>query len=288
MEVDGEEDKVIRSQDGEIVGVDVQPVNPHFILNDLHISVKTIDISDGQFYEWLKNEITSEPIMIPFQHFVVQPGQTTAVGSADQVTRMTVNSSSVDLLLGTFIPDDYESGSVLPGATTIVNVPNKRPATYPASYARQGTYGNSGTSRYFQRGGVDASQDFESSFSVNNVQLDYPSDLPTVWNKVKNEFNLGKSQNTNLNPAVQTLTHFAQGFFMVPCRLNFNSGESENSRYLSGLDSRNSTVNILWKTKGRLEKKADGQTGQQVIPHIYAATTTILRVSPGRVLDLIQ
>jgi hypothetical protein len=294
MEIDGEEVDAVTGTPAAI-GTDQAPSNPTYWLDDLHLSVKTIDISDGQFYDWLKSEITSEPLTLPFQHFVMQPGQTTAAGSADQTTRMTVNSSSVDYLLGTFIGADYEDGTVLPGAGEIFTTPKGRNAagsaglSYPPTYKRQGTYGNTGTSRYFQRGGVDASQDFESTFnSVNNVPLDYPADLPTVWNKVKNEFNLGKTQGTNLNPRLETLTHFAQGFFVVPCRLNFNTGEPDNSRYLSGLDSRNSTVNILWKTRGKLENKANNSTGQQAIPQIWCATTSILRVSSGRILDLVM
>jgi hypothetical protein len=179
---------------------------------------------------------------------------------------------------------------VLPGAGEIYTTPKARAANaaYPDSYAYQGTFGNSQTSRYFQRGGVDATQPFESSFSVNNVQLDYPSDLATVFSRVKQEFNLGKTQDCNMNPRLQTMTHFAQGFFVVPQRLNYNSGHAYNSRYLSGLDSRNSTVNILWKTSGKLEKKADNTTEQQIIPQLWAGTTAVLRVSPGRVLDLVQ
>ena len=294
MDIDGEDDVVIQQDyEATVAGDESVPVGPYYMLDKLHLSVKTIDISDGSFYDWLKGEISSEPLMLPFQHWVVQPGQSTKDGFADQTTRMTVNSSSVDYLLGTFIPTDYESGSVLPGETHIYNMPNKRPNTYPDSYARQGTYGNTATGRYFQRGGIDIRQGqnvkpFESSFAVNNVMLDYPADIETVWSKLKNDFNLGKTQATSVNPALQSLGHFAQGFFVASCRLNFNTGDADTSRYLSGLDCRNSTVNILWKTTGQFERLADGLGYQDAIPHLYAATTSILRVSPGRVLDLVM
>jgi hypothetical protein len=262
--------------------------------------VKTIDISDGAFYDWLKAEVTAEPLAMPFRHFVAQPGQTTAQGSAAQTTRMTVNSSSVDYLLGTFVPSDFESGTLLPGGTFGLTTALERYDTYaiPNSYLRQGTYGNTHTTRYFQRGGIDTTSPFESAFSVNNVLLDYPADLPTVWSKVKDEFNLGKTQGTNLNPHLQSLAHFAQGFFVVPQRLNFNTGEADNSRILSGLDSRNATVTVQWKTTGTLESSVGIVTARepravtpgtplQVIPMLYAATTAVLRVSEGRVLDLV-
>jgi hypothetical protein len=302
---DGDGDLVMREADDEAVGYGAmkaitemsKPASPSYVLDDLHLSIKTIDISDGQFYEWLKAEVTAEPLAMPFQHFVVQPGQTTAAGSAAQTTRMTVNSSSVDYLLGTFVPADFEEGTLLPKAERAYNMtkPKRRYYTIPKQYLTQGTFGNTQTSRYFQRGGVDISKPFESAFSVNNVLLDYPCDLPTVWCKVKDEFNLGKTQGTNMNPRLQKLAHFAQGFFVVPQRLNFNTGEADNSRILSGLDSRNATTNIQWKTTGTLEDGVKvGVVDQnnpapklQVIPMLYAATTAVLRVSEGRVLDLV-
>ena len=312
--LDADGDTTMREADDQAVGfgelgtigaVDAtelnKPSSPSYVLDDLHLSVKTIDISDGQFYEWLKAEVTAEPLAMPFQHFVVQPGQTTAVGSAAQTTRMTVNSSSVDYLLGTFVPADFEDGTLLPKAERAYNMtkPKRKYYNIPKTYLAQGTYGNTQTSRYFQRGGIDIMSDtpFESSFSVNNVLLDYPCDLATVWCKAKDEFNLGKTQGTNMNPRLQKLAHFAQGFFVVPQRLNFNTGEADNSRILSGLDSRNASVSIQWKTTGTLEKcvkvkanAADKDTyvdAMQVIPMLYAATTAVLRVSEGRVLDLV-
>ena len=309
--LDADGDAVMREADDEAVGYGLlatigeadatelnKPVSPSYVLDDLHLSVKTIDISDGQFYEWLRSEVTAEPLALPFQHFVAQPGQTTAIGSAAQTTRMTVNSSSVDYLLGTFVPADFESGTLLPLAERAYTMTRDKRKYYniPPQYLTQGTFGNTQTSRYFQRGGLDIKEPFESAFSVNNVLLDYPCDLATVWCKVKDEFNLGKTQGTNMNPRLQKLAHFAQGFFVVPQRLNFNTGEADNSRILSGLDSRNSTVNVQWKTTGTLEKCPKVKSGagdhdfvdaMQVIPMLYAATTAVLRVSEGRILDLV-
>lgn len=215
--------------------------------------------------------IDEGPFNLAFQQWVLQPGAVTAPGSTTQTTRMTVNSSSIDMVLGTFVSADYESGTMLPGSTTIFTDPRSRAASpaRPSCYARAGTYGNSSTSRYFQRGGIDAAQPFESSFSVNNVQLDFPADLSHLWNWVKkNEFSLGETGNTNLNPRLQTLTQFAQGYFVAPCRLNLNTYQGYNSRLLSGLDSRASSVHVSWSTKGTAEKQADNATGQQLIPQL--------------------
>ena len=260
--------------------------NPRYALNGVHMSVKTIDISDGAFYDWLKAEV---PMSLPFQHFVAQPGQSPATGSLDQTLTMTVNGGSVDCVYGTFYGTDYTSGMLFPGAHTQPTDPLLKKSLYPAmprEYRHEGSFGNAQTSRYFQRGSIAVREAFESSFSVNNVQLDYPADLATVFARAKDDFNLGKTGQTNVNPRLQVLSHFGQAFFVATQKLNFNTGEADTSRILSGLDSRNATVHVQWKTSGKTENDAFNAP-LQVIPMLYAATTARLNIGAGRVLDLV-
>jgi hypothetical protein len=102
MDIDGEEIDIAAGNTTAMPAGKAAPVGAHHLLDDVFLSVKTCDISDGKFYDWLKSEISSEALMLPFQHFVMQPGQLSAAGSCAQTTRMTVNNSSVDILLGTF------------------------------------------------------------------------------------------------------------------------------------------------------------------------------------------
>ena len=260
--------------------------NPRYHLDKVHMSVKTIDISDGAFYDWLKSEV---PLTLPFQHFVAQPGQYCAAGSLDQTTSMTVNSGSVDCIYGTFYGTDYQSNTLYPGGQIALTDPALKPSVYPnmpRSYRHEGSFGNAQTSRYFQRGGVAFGQPFESSFAVNNVQLDYPANLSTVFAKTKDDFNVGRTGETNMNPRIGSLTHFGHAYFLATQKLNFNTGRAEDSRILSGLDSRNSTVHVQWKTTGATENDANNAP-VQVFPMLYASTTAALKVGAGRVLDLV-
>jgi hypothetical protein len=261
-----------------------------YVLNGVHMSVKTIDISDGQFYEWLKAEV---PMSLPFQHFVAQPGQSPAAGSVDQTMTMTVNSASVDCVYGTFYGTDYQEGTLYPHGDTCVTDPTQKPDAYPNmpyTYRHEGSFGNAQTSRYFQRGSVYSRVDkpFESSFSINNVQMDYPADLPTLLAKTKDDFNLGRTGTTNINPRIYSLGHFAQAYFVATQKLNFNTGEADTSRILSGLDSRNATVHVQWKTSGATENDVFGNNHPiQVTPWLYASTTARLNIGAGRVLELV-
>jgi hypothetical protein len=262
--------------------------NARYVLNGVHMSVKTIDISDGGFYDWLKAEV---PMSLPFQHIVSQPGQTCAPGSVDQTMTMTVNSGSVDMVLGTFYGTDYQEGTLYPKGAWAITDPVQKPIEYgamPYTYRHKGSFGNAQTSRYFQRGSVYSRVDkpFESSFSVNNVQMDYPADLATVFARAKDDFNLGRTGETNINPRICSLPHFAQAYFVATQKLNFNTGAADDSRILSGLDSRNATVHVQWKTSGATENDVNNAP-IQVFPMLYASTTARLNIGAGRVLDLV-
>jgi hypothetical protein len=265
------------------------PATPHYVLDDVYLSAKTMDIADGEFYRWLSSSIESKPLEMPFQHWYYQPGQT-LTGNANGTTRMTVNSSSINMLIGTFQPTDYAKGSIGPssGASLLGIVPAKAAAGDAYTDPDLITYGNTQTSRYFQRGSLEKSS-YEGSFTINNVQVGYPASTSDVWSQLKDEFNLASSTTTGLNPRINNLEDFATGFFIHPLRLNLKADDSalDNTRYVSGLDSRASTVNVLWQTKGTIDSVASA-AGVGLIPHLWAGTTSVLRLSPGRSLDLVN
>jgi hypothetical protein len=261
------------------------PTGAHYVLDDVYLSAKTIDIADGEFYRWLSSSIESKPLEMPFQHWYSQPGQTLN-GNANGTTRMTVNSSSINMLIGTFQPTDYADGGVSPGLKVTAVSPAKATTGAAFDYSKLGTYGNSQTSRYFQRGSINKDT-YEGSFTINNVQIGYPATAADVWSQVRDEFQLQSSTATGLNPRINNLQSFAQAFFVHPLRLNLKADDSalDNTRYVSGLDSRASTVNIMWSTKGTTDTELD--VGEGLIPMIWAGTTSVLRLSPGRSIDLV-
>lgn len=255
-----------------------------YSLDAVYFTIKTIDISDGTFYSWLKSEVARAPLELTHQHWEMQPG--TQQTSANNTTRMTLKSSSVDMLIGTFVPTDYDSGLLQPGQVNVA-----ADATAGAA-SLDGTYANTHACRYFQRGCIDTSVgqssmnpagDFKSQWQINNVDVNYNEGMADVFAELKEEFNLGKSTTAALNPRIKNLSNFAKGFLAVPLRLNFKCSDTEKDtpRYLSGLDTRNATVNVLWRTKGT----TDGNIA--VTPQIWAQSTAIVRLGEGQRFDLV-
>jgi hypothetical protein len=262
---------------------DEVPVGATYELDDVFLTVKCLDIGDGQFYSMLKDHIESKPLELPFQHWAMQWGNQTPTTATpvDGTTRMTVNSSSVDWLLGTFVGSDYTGNTQGPGAAQYIATTPYGGAGVAAMSDR--FYGACGTSRYYQRGGIDVGALFESTWSVNNVTLGAPQELPEIFATVKDEFNIGGAH--GMNPRLKNLEQFAQAFFVCPVRLNMkcSTEDVDTQRIASGLDSRASTVNVLWKVKGHREPEVPS-----LLPQIWAGCTSVLRISAGRVLDLVQ
>ena len=251
---------------------DAAPVSPSYQLDGAYLSVKTLDLAGSDYYSSLKSQIEAGPVSMPYQHWIMQPGTLTSA-NVNQTSRVTVNSSDVNLILATFQPADFAANTVQPGGTSI--------GTSPAA-STGGCFGNSGTSRYFQRGSVDSTQVYAGTFSINNVTVGYPADLGSVWSDVKDEFALGRNTLTGLNPRIRSVSDFAKAHFVQVLRLNMllDKNVPESVRALTGLDSRESTLQILWTTTGATVGNIN------VIPQLWVGSTALLQVGAGRAIKL--
>jgi hypothetical protein len=258
---------------------DVTPVNPTYTVNQVYLTIKTIDLANSSYYSDLKSEIeASGGISVPWKHWTSQPGNQTAAGSLAQTTRLTVNGSSINKVVATFVPNDYAAGTNFPASPAIAT------AAAAASVAAAGTYGNSGVSRYFQRGTASNAADFSSLFTINNVQIGGPASMAQVWYDNREAWNLGASSKTGLNPLLTNLSDFSKAFFAHTLRLNMNTDEDtpDNVRVLGGLDSRESTVTVLHTSAGTTDV-----AGMQVTPVLWVEQTSVLRVGSGRSLNVV-
>jgi hypothetical protein len=116
------------------------------------------------------------------------------------------------------------------------------------------------------------------------VDVGVPQNLAGIFADVKDEFNIGNNAQCGMNPNLLSIDQFAKGYFMAPLRLNIKVSDSEpdNVRALSGVDSKQSSTTVLWKTSGT------SVPGILCTPQLFLGTTQILRVAAGRQLDLVS
>lgn len=259
---------------------DPVPANAYYTVDNLYLTIKTLDIQDGHYYSWLASEVQRAPMELTHQHWTMQPG--TMQASLNNTTRMTINASCADMLVGTFVADDNTSGFVVPGQSNLIASPGNGGSNLIGVY--DGTWGNSHTNRYFQRGNVQTSaDDFRSQWSINNVDVNYQAPLSDIFADLKEEWNLGAANLSGINPRIRNVKQFAQAHLAVPLRLNYKASsiDKDTPRYLSGLDARGATINLLWKTQGTLD------TAANAIPQIWCQSTNIVALKPGQSFSLV-
>lgn len=235
------------------------PVNPTYSIGNpnsvpnasqTYLTVRTIDINDNIYYAMLAERLNSGPIEIPFQSiFATQGGLTTY----SQRLSLPVSSQSVDMVLATFMPADYN----LQGAAGGHNV---------APYAR--------TSKYFQRKGTGLAT---SQFSVNNDQLGIPANLAQVFSECLTEFGANNETVGGWDEFISSPTSWASDFFVHPLRLNLATSAAD--RIMSGSDSRGTHLQIAYTSSG---------DSTAVYPQLWVLCTSTLQISAGKVLNVIQ
>lgn len=257
---------------GLAAGSGLLPGGASYTLDNAYLTVKTIDISDGAFGSFLKDQVEGG-MDIVYEHWTRFVGNQTS-GNAVQNLRASINGNSVNLALGTFEPTDASSQQLWPGQSTLIATPKDWTNGY-----NPGTYANTQVPRALQRGFItDASQDFTTSMQVNNVPVNRTSTIPDIWSETVDEFNLKAN---GMNPRISNLEFFKKGFLVCPTRLNAKTSQTDigSVRYLSGLDSREAKVELTWSTTGA----TDGNIN--VVPVLWVQTTAIDRVGPGQTHD---
>ncbi len=261
--------------------VKAAPSSPSYTLNDVYFTIKSMDIADNNFYSWLNSEIERAPLQLTHTHWQMQPGNQTSTTSLAGTTRMTLTNPCVNKLVGTFVPSDNTSGYMIPGQSVVFSTAEA------VSTSVDGTYGNSHSSRAFQRGHVaTANDDYLSQWEVNNIPIGVQQGVNEVWATLKEEMNLGKSSECGFNPRIRNVQHFARAHFADVLRLNFKTSEREanNVRYMSGLNAKNAIINVYWKV---LAGSPDASVQQvAVTPQLWAESTELLLLKPQQRWEL--
>lgn len=249
----------IRLAPTSVLAVSGAPASINYSLSNMYFHVDAVDISDGIYYNMVQKMLESRPLDLPFDNFVSFSGGSQSLANA--VTRFGLSTQSLDMLIGTILPNTV-SGAV---DTTI------------------------GSGNAFVRGDASLTSS-TAQFSVNNVL--YP-----LWEcSLADQYSitldaLGLSQDTvgsfdplftqgpiTTNTTTITnnlLTNYASKFYVFAVR--FNHGEDQADRVVSGIDLRGTTA--------MLEMRVKGGTGNQ-IPQVWAKTKSTLSVGKYRQLSV--
>lgn len=252
----------------------------------------------GQTYQLSNIYVTCDTIILPAEYFASQasylngaPGRAIrrkfdnwssfpgpivpSNQTPTQQTRFTLNSDSVDLLIGSF-------RNASPKST--LGHYNENQALTTVSGA------STGTVDVFQRNGYGVKT---WVFGVNGTQIpQWPVSNSRAFWFASQAMGLAHDQMGTLTPFCKTLDRFSQGHWIAPVMLAPSS--DPESRLIAGYSCRNTNANFTFETVGDGTYSAlnpaggnIGYAGMAREPTVYVKCSSVLQIESGRLVSVI-
>ena len=254
---------------------------PGYTLSDVHFYINKIVFNDPLYYNLKASKLLSSGLTIGFQTYICSKGALASKSSSYNVYT-SFNTTSLDQLIGTFTPEDFNTSNLL--LATHWAASGAKPFNYvlgldshesEAAGGACGGYYNQ--SRFFRS---DACGLTSSTWEINNTPI---IPIPLSDYEVYNESLIALGHNhmdmaSGVFPGLNSLSAFLKYFFAHICSLEMiNAGDF----YKSGLDGKSSALNVVWKTS------FGANTTDKVVPYIFAKTTRILQINEGHSVSVI-
>ena len=258
-----------------------------YTISDAHFLINRVVFSNPLYYNLKASKLLSSGLTIGYQTWITSRGALANKSSSYNV-QTSVNTTSLDALVGCFTPEDqttsnlllfsnwYSAASVLDTAKPFNNVISLTSiGTEGAGGINAGAYYNQ--SRYFRS---DACGLTSSSWSINNVPL---TPIPLVDYEIYNESLIALGHNhtdmgIGVHEGMRGLGLWLKYYFTHICSLEMINAQSFTK---SGCDGRSSALNITWTTN------FGANTTDKVVPYIFAKTTRILQINEGHSITVI-
>ena len=262
----------------------VRVTAPDYTLSDVHFMINKIVFNDPLYYNMKAAKLLSSGLTIGYQTWIASRGSL-ANKSSSFNTYTSINTTSLDCLVGTFAPEDQTTSNLLLyGCWDVDATADAKPfhnilslADYSAETGNTFIGGFYNQSRYFRS---DACGLTSSTWEINNVPI---IPIPLADYEVYNESlialgNAHIAMDVSVHEGMRSLSHFLKFYFVHICSLEMiHAGNFTKS----GLDAKSSSLNVVWKTS------FGANTSDKVIPFIYAKTTRILQINEGNSITVI-
>lgn len=242
-----------------VLAVSGSPTAFDYTLEDIYFTCDSIDISDGIYYQLLQQRMQSAPIEVVFDRYSTFLGQANSSGGS---VPWSISTQSLDMVMGTLLTNAFEGSAgnaIDPGASK--------------------------TSTYFKRGSANLDVT-NSQLQISNVPYpQFNAGLANIWMQTIDSLSLQQDSVGGMDPNIcgptvyTGLTNFKTSFFVHIVRLNHSDPHSD-SRYLSGLDTRGTSLNNSWNL-------TFSNSGTALQPLVICKSTSTLMIGAMRQLQVV-
>ena len=258
-----------------------------YTIHDAHFMINRVVFSNPMYYNMKASKLLSSGLTLGYQTWICSKGALANKSSSFNVST-SVNSTSLDCLVGCFTPEDQTTSNLLLSthwysSASVLDTP--KPFNNVLSLASIGTEGAGGInaggyfnqSRYFRS---DACGLTSSSWEINNVPL-FP--IPLADYEIYNESLIALGNNhenmgIGVHDGIRGLGLWLKYYFTHICSLEMLNTDLFTK---SGVDGRSSALNIVWRTS------FGANTSDKVVTYIFAKTTRIIQINEGHSISVI-
>jgi hypothetical protein len=281
---------------------DIAPnVNANYKLDDIHFCISRVVFNSSIYYNMKASKLLSSGLQIAYQTYICSKGSVVDKSGAVNVN-CTINSTSLDQLICTFNPENpsvnqlqlfgsndgadslcfsqasagIASRKAVKGGTDFstitMTIPTLEGQTSGNPY--DNTAGDLFNQSYFFKS--DAIGIASSSIEINNVPL-MPQPMEDYEIYIESLIALGNNNvdmNASVHSGLRSLADFLKYYFAHIVSLENISNDGHFTK--SGLDSKASGLNIVWKLAYN-----SGAISMKQAPYIYAKCTRVLQINEG-------
>jgi hypothetical protein len=259
-----------------------QVTAPGYTLSDVHFMINKIVFSDSLYYNLKAAKLLSSGLTLAYQTYICSKGALAPKSSSFNVYT-SINTTSLDQLIGCFTPEDNTTSNLLLTSHWSNSDTGAKPFNYilgldshAVETATENVGGYFNQSRFFRS---DACGLTSSSFEINNCPL---MPLPLSDYEIYNESLIALGYNhenmgIGVYPGLNSLAAFLKYFFVHVCSLEMiNTSDFTKS----GLSGGSSSLNVVWRVNF-------GANTDKVVPYIFAKTTRIMQINEGHSISII-
>jgi hypothetical protein len=259
-----------------------QVTAPGYTLSDVHFMINKIVFSDSLYYNLKAAKLLSSGLTLAYQTYICSKGALAPKSSSFNVYT-SINTTSLDQLIGCFTPEDNTTSNLLLTSHWSNSDTGAKPFNYilgldshAVETATENVGGYFNQSRFFRS---DACGLTSSSWEINNTPL---MPLPLSDYEIYNEslIALGYNQENmgiGVYPGLNSLSAFLKYFFVHICSLEMINTQDFTK---SGLGGGSSSLNIVWRVNF-------GANTDKIVPYIFAKTTRIMQINEGHSISII-
>lgn len=256
-------------------------------VEELTLSMDTITFTNSLYYELVKEQLQNNGLNIAYSDYLVSVGSLVAKSSTGITHTAQFSTNSLDQVIATFRPKNYDTQTVLLLGDATVDLTtrtNERASSLTYTEVLANVKGNEGkcggfnNSLYFQRdgGGIDS-----SSWYINSQPMTANSSPIEIFNNTLQALDyLNLDIGTGgVNGGALTTGFYNRNYFVDILSLENLSGD--NNYWVSGIGANGGVLQVQYNARFKT-------LTNEVYPIIIAKVSKIMNIKIGRNIDIME